>query len=70
MFVIVQSWENVVEETKDQDLDLHEKIGRMLGHAGVSITVTSFTDILAFAVGASTVSFHSNHLAIIRNSIT
>jgi len=36
-------------------LSSRERIGYALKHAGVSITVTSLTDILAFGVGAVTV---------------
>ena len=32
-----------------------ERFGDALRHAGVGITVTSLTDVIAFAVGASTV---------------
>lgn len=53
MFVIIQAWESLTEEEKKKDTK--EKIGCMLKHAGVSITVTSITDIVAFAVGASTI---------------
>lgn len=47
-------WDDLSSEQKR--LPLHERIGLMLKHAGVSITVTSVTDILAFIVGSSTVS--------------
>ena len=35
---------------------LKEQIGRTVQHAGVAITVTSLTDMLAFAIGSTTVS--------------
>jgi len=35
-----------------------ERFGAALRHAGVGITVTSLTDVIAFAVGASTVIVH------------
>lgn len=63
MFVIVQAWESLTEEEKKKDTK--EKIGYMLKHAGVSITVTSITDIVAFAVGASTVRRLKIHLNLI-----
>ncbi|CAD5111994.1 DgyrCDS1247 [Dimorphilus gyrociliatus] len=53
MFVIIQAWESLEEEEKHKSVQ--EKIGCMLKHAGVSITVTSITDIVAFGVGASTI---------------
>ena len=54
MFVIVSSWENIKE--KDKNRPVYEKIGLTLKDAGVSITITSLTDILAFGIGATTVS--------------
>jgi len=47
MFVIVQCWSNL-----RVDASIQEKMGLALQHAGVSITVTSLTDIFAFGVGA------------------
>ena len=53
MYVIVQSWDNLPKSDK---LDpLHERIARMMKHAGVSITITSATDVLAFGIGGTTV---------------
>lgn len=54
MFVILACWEELTSEQKS--LPLHEQIGLMLKHAGVSITITSLTDVIAFLIGASTVS--------------
>ncbi|XP_068082189.1 patched domain-containing protein 3 [Anabrus simplex] len=51
-YVIVQCLHNLQGKEK---MDIPERIGRALQQAGVSITVTSLTDILAFAVGTSTV---------------
>lgn len=56
MFVLMACWDDLTEEQKR--LPLHERVGLMLKHGGVSITVTSVTDILAFIVGSSTVSRH------------
>lgn len=53
MFVIIGSWENIKE--KDKQRPVYEKIGLTLKDAGVSITVTSLTDIMAFGIGATTV---------------
>ena len=36
-------------------LNISEKMGIALKHAGVSVTVTSLTDVFAFGVGAVTV---------------
>ncbi|TRY61569.1 hypothetical protein TCAL_14942 [Tigriopus californicus] len=52
MFVIMQAWNKFAEHRKD--LSKVEKFGETLQKAGVSITVTSLTDFLAFAIGAST----------------
>ena len=54
MFVIVEAWKNLSMD--QQKLPIPEKIAMSLKHAGVSITVTSVTDIVAFGIGASTVS--------------
>ena len=55
MFVIMQSVNNVKKDTALNHLAREEKIALALKHAGVSITVTSVTDVFAFAVGAVTV---------------
>jgi len=53
MFVIVQCWfNNKAEENPGRNL--HEMIGNALKHAGVSITITTLTDVFAFSVGAIT----------------
>lgn len=54
MFVVAASW-NYISEQQNK-LPLSERIGLMLQHAGVSITVTSLTDFMAFLVGSFTVS--------------
>lgn len=53
MFVIVEAWKNLSAD--QQKLPIPEKIAMSLKHAGVSITVTSVTDIVAFGIGASSV---------------
>lgn len=53
MFVIVEAWKNLTPE--ELKLPLPEQIAMAMKHAGVSVTVTSVTDIVAFAIGASTV---------------
>ena len=55
MFVIMQSVSNVKKDPTLNHLTTEEKIALALKHAGVSITVTSITDVFAFAVGAVTV---------------
>ncbi len=50
MFVIVQNFDNLGRRYKT----LEEKIGHALKHAGVAISITTLTDVMAFAVGAST----------------
>lgn len=53
MFVIVEAWRNLTPH--EMTLPLVERMALSLKHAGVSVTVTSITDIVAFAIGASTV---------------
>ncbi|XP_042241717.1 patched domain-containing protein 3-like [Homarus americanus] len=53
MFVIMQAWNNL--SPQEQKLELDERVGCALKHAGASITVTSVTDFVAFAVGSTTV---------------
>nr|CAI5819257.1 unnamed protein product [Callosobruchus analis] len=53
MFVILACWEELSEEEKK--LPVHEKVGMMLKHAGVSISITSLTDVIAFLIGSSTI---------------
>ena len=57
MFVVLQCWETLA--AADRQRPLPERVGRALQHAGVSITVTSLTDFVAFGIGASTVSVRS-----------
>ena len=52
MFVIMKVYRNL-DGLKESDIE--SKIGLTLRHAGVAISVTSLTDICAFAVGAITV---------------
>jgi hypothetical protein len=49
IFVIVQCWTNL---RSDKPATIPDKMGLALQHAGVSITVTSLTDIFAFGIGA------------------
>lgn len=51
MFVIVQAFDDLSPEDKQ----LAKKLGRTMKHAGVAITITSVTDLLAFAIGSTTV---------------
>ncbi|XP_052274727.1 patched domain-containing protein 3-like isoform X2 [Dreissena polymorpha] len=53
MFVIMESIRQL--SPQERALCVEERIGLALKHAGVSITVTSITDIVAFAIGGSTV---------------
>lgn len=63
MFVIMACWDDL--SITQKQLPLHERIGLMLKHAGVSITVTSVTDVLAFIVGSSTVSINNiSHIVV------
>ena len=49
MFVIIQAFNQIQDEE-----DLSKKISKTLTNSGVAITVTSITDLLAFAVGGTT----------------
>ena len=55
MFVILQCFNNQEKSSRTTD-DLGERIGNTMRHAGVAITVTSLTDVCAFAIGCITVS--------------
>ena len=63
MFVIVEAWKNLHD--KERDLPLPNRIALALKRAGVSVTVTSITDIAAFAIGASTVSSAYNSIGVL-----
>ena len=49
MFVIVQSFDNLNAREKTEDIAT--QIGLAVKNAGVSITITSFTNCLAFGIG-------------------
>ena len=53
-FVICQNLDQLPDHM--DDFSVKERISHALKRAGVSITVTSLTDIVAFGVGAVTVS--------------
>ena len=64
MFVIIQAWSNLEDEEKQKKAngsrertqeELEVMAGKCMEHSGVSMSVTSLTDFLAFAVGATTV---------------
>ena len=52
MFVIVQAF-NLLDPIKDKQ-EIPGKIAKALSNSGVAISITSLTDLLAFAVGATT----------------
>lgn len=52
MFVIIQCYDNLGNEKTES---ITENMALTLKHAGVAITVTSFTDFIVFALGATTV---------------
>lgn len=54
LFVMMACWRQI--QVKFSHHSIPEKMALMLSHAGASVTVTSFTDVVAFAIGASTVS--------------
>jgi Niemann-Pick C1 protein len=53
MFVIVQCYSTLTKSEKQ--LSLEERFGKTMEHAGVAITITSFTDVIAFGIGGTTV---------------
>ena len=57
MFVIMECWYNLNSDPAMAALPIPERMGRTMKHAGVSVTVTSITDVFAFGIGACTVSF-------------
>ena len=59
MFVICQCWMNMKKDPAHVDLTLADQMGVALKHAGVSITITTLTDIFAFGVGAFSVRFYN-----------
>ena len=61
MFVIVQCLNNQKRSHSGNLPPVSEMIGAALKHAGVSITVTSVTDVLGFGVGAVTVRLSMCH---------
>ena len=66
MNFVVQCWDSLEDQRgfhKDK-LDRHERLGEALAHAGVAITITSITDIIAFGVGGTTVSQNIQNLTI------
>jgi predicted RND superfamily exporter protein len=54
MFVIVQCWMNLEARGQLTGLPLSEAMGLTFRHAGVAVTITTATDVLAFAVGSVT----------------
>ena len=51
MFVIMQSLHNIKKSKKIENISPSDEVPHALKHAGVSITVTSITDIFVFALG-------------------
>ncbi|KAJ8669003.1 hypothetical protein QAD02_000262 [Eretmocerus hayati] len=54
-FVMMAAWEEVNSVKGNQKRPLNERVALALSHAGAAITVTSFTDVVAFVIGASTI---------------
>lgn len=53
MFVITSCWHNLLPDEKKMWID--KQIALTLKHAGLSITITSLTDCIAFLIGSYTV---------------
>ncbi|XP_066915990.1 patched domain-containing protein 3-like isoform X1 [Clytia hemisphaerica] len=54
VFVIIQNWDNI-GGPKNRDRSIAENVSLALRTAGVSILVTSITDVCAFLIGATTI---------------
>ena len=52
-FVIMTTWTRI--NKAHQRRPIEERVAITMQHAGVSVTVTSFSDLVAFACGISTV---------------
>ena len=59
-FVMMTSWREVNSNIKYEHKIVYEKIALALSHAGTAIFITSFTDVIAFIIGASTVSIRTH----------
>lgn len=57
MFVMMACWRKLQLDPVKRAEEIPNRMGLMLKASGASITVTSFTDILAFAIGSITVRF-------------
>ena len=57
MFLIMSSWsENLPDDPEEQTVsNVPQIVGKALASAGISITITSLTNFLAFAIGATSV---------------
>ncbi|CAB4059413.1 NPC1 [Lepeophtheirus salmonis] len=70
MFIIVQCWYNILEQNKkecstDQSIKtLEEMMAETMKDAGVTITITSLTDIFAFGIGGITILPGLRHFSI------
>ena len=66
MFVIMQCFDNLSAE--DLKLSRSLQIANAMKHAGVAITVTSITDFIVFAIGATSVKLREmkNYFKILR----
>ncbi|XP_040572167.1 patched domain-containing protein 3 isoform X2 [Lepeophtheirus salmonis] len=52
LFIIIKSTDNLSQ--KEKELPLKERIALVVQHSGVSITVTSLTDLVAFLISSTT----------------
>ncbi len=51
-------------EDRHSSKPLHERMGLSMKHAGVAITITTVTDLMAFGIGATTVLPALSHFCI------
>jgi len=62
IFVFNASWKQIHTYESNLKKPLTKRIGLTLGHAGSAITITSFTDVVAFIIGSSTVCYKIKRL--------
>ena len=53
MFVVVKAMDNLTD--KERQLPIPDKMAMTMKHAGVSITITTLTDAVAFLISSTTV---------------
>ena len=52
----------LIFQTSDANIPISEAIGQGLKHAGVSVTITTLTDVFAIAIGSISVSIINRYI--------